>query len=151
MAFEGSEAARSLGVLPKKERSWGVIETLDAAEFGQTISRSSGATLVLFATGRHRDTKALCLMLEAAGAQRDWALFWVDPTVTADHPDPQQKLDWARTLGLTSLPALWLYLNGDYHANVFSMAAPAELARPGAIAAAVARARWGPPMPPPGA
>ena len=140
-----------LGITPRKVRSWVVIESLDAAEFSQTISRSTGATLVLFASERHRDTKSLRLMLEAAGARRDWALFSVDPTLAADHPDPEHQLAWARTLGLNSLPALWLYLNGDYHANVFAMAGPSELARPGAIAAAVAKARLGPPMPPPGA
>ena len=128
-----------------------MIECLDAAQFSQTISRSSGATLVLFASAGHRDTKSLRLMLEAARTQRDWTLFWVDPTVDAEHPNAHDQLAWARTLGLNSLPALWLYLNGDYHANVFAMASPSELSRPGAIAAAVAKSRLGPPMPPPGA
>jgi hypothetical protein len=119
-----------------------VIESLAAADFGLTIARSAGATLVLFARADHPDTKALSLMLEAAGVARDWHLYTVDP-----REDPH----WVRGLGLNSLPALWLYIDGDYHANVFALVGPGELSRPASIAAAVAKARLGPPLPPPGA
>ena len=118
-----------------------MIEPLDALNFQSTIARTPGAALVLFARESDPQLKAMKLLLESAAAQRDWSLFSIDPAF-----DP----GFARTLGLTALPSLWLYLDGDYHANVLATAESGDMSRPAALAAAVARARLGPPMPPPG-
>lgn len=119
-----------------------MIEPLDALSFQSTIARTRGAALVLFARESDPQLKSMRLLLESAAASRDWSLFWVDPAF-----DPS----WAMHLGLTALPSLWLYVDGDYHANVLAMPGVSGLSRPAAIAAAVAQARLGPPMPPPGA
>ena len=119
-----------------------LIDSLDALSFQTTLARTPAAALVLFARESDPNLKSMKLLLEEAAASRDWSLFWVDPAF-----DPA----WVQSLGLTALPSLWLYVDGDYHANVLAMPGVSAFSRPAAIAAAVAKARLGPPMPPPGA
>ncbi len=120
----------------------GGMQELSEADYERVLARSRGAALVCFAIRENPALDAIRLVLESAGASREWSLFWVDPLGARE---------LTRQLGVRALPALWLYVDGDYHADVLAVAGPDALRRPQSLAAAVAQARLGPPMPPPGA
>src|SRR5690606_23169566 len=118
-----------------------MLEALGALDFEKRLASSAGAAILCLAVAEDPALSAISLVLQSAGASRDWELWWVDPL---------SERELAQQLGVRALPALWLYIDGDYHADVLAVAGPEALVRAASLAAAVARARLGPPMPPPG-
>lgn len=119
-----------------------MFRALCGDDYELQLAACPGAALVCFAIHEDPALGALRLVMESAGASRDWSLFWVDPL---------DERELCQQLGVRALPAIWLYLDGDYHADVLAAAGPDALRRPQSLAAAVAKVRLGPPMPPPGA
>ncbi len=94
------------------------LEALDQFDFHHRLAGQSGASLVLFTSPDCGSCRQWQRLLTTFDAGRPLALFQVDV---------QRDAALAAEFGLFHLPALVLYSDGDFHAQLQCEAAPAAL------------------------
>jgi thioredoxin 1 len=104
------------------------LAPLSEFDYHATLARTTGASLVLFGSPGCGTCRKVENLLPAAAGSSVAALFKVDV---------QQATALARQYGLFHLPALFLYRDGHFHAELNCEVTPAALQQ--AISAALAK------------
>lgn len=104
------------------------LTPLTEFDYHATLARTPGASLVLFGSPECGTCRQVETLLPAAANDSVAALYTVNV---------QQATGLARAFDIFHLPALFLYLDGHFHAEMNCMVTPAAL--PSAIQAALAK------------